>query len=275
VFIRKNKNRSGSYGIQIIEKVGRKNRLVKTMGSARRPEEIELLVNQAKLEMDRLRSQPTLFPSKRDDLVRSIVGSVSNTDVSIVGPKAILDKVYDKIGYGAVDQKGYFRHLVISRLLFPGSKLKTVDYLYRFQQIQISVDTLYKYMDKLHSKHKAQVEQITFKYTQKVLKGKLSIVFYDMTTLYFEVDREDDLRKRGFSKDGKHQNPQIKLGLVVAGSGYPVGYDIFEGNTFEGHTLIPILEQIQTKFAIGSPIVVADAGLLSKKNVAALEEAGY
>lgn len=249
--------------------------MIKTLGSGRSAEELDLLMNQARLEIDRLKSQPSLFPSGKDDLVRSVLGMVSNADISIVGPQEILGKVYDKIGYTALDKDGYFRHLVISRLLFPGSKLKTVDYLLRFQQIQVSVDTLYKYMDKLHGEHKDKVEQITFEHTRKVLRGKISIVFYDMTTLYFEIDREDDLRKKGFSKDGKHQHPQIKLGVVVAEAGYPIGYDIFEGSTFEGHTLIPILEQVSSKFGIDRPIVVADAGLLSKNNIIALEQVQY
>ena len=275
MFIRKNKNRSGSISIQIIEKVGRKNRLLKTMGSGHNEKEIELLMTKAKLEMKKLTKQSSLFFSEGGGELRKILNKLSNRDISIAGPQIILGKVYNRIGYNAVKDKGYFRHLVISRLLFPGSKLKTVDYLYRFQQIQISVDTIYKYMDKLQSKHKEQVEQITFEHTKKVLKGKLSVIFYDMTTLYFETDQEDFIRKKGFSKDGKHQNPQIKLGIVVAEQGYPLGYDIFEGSTFEGHTLIPVLEQIKSKFAIDHPVVVADAGLLSKTNIAALEQASY
>ncbi len=68
-----------------------------------------------------------------------------------------------------------------------------------------------------------------------------------MTTLYFEASDEDDLRKTGFSKDGKHQNPQIYIGLLVGLGGYAIGYDIFEGNIYEGHTLIPFIEKISEK----------------------------
>lgn len=77
-------------------------------------------------------------------------------------------------------------------------------------------------------------------------------MFYDMTTLYFETPDEDDLRKIGYSKDGKHQHPQIKLGFLVGPEGYPLGYDIFEGNIYEGYTLIPFLESIEKKFLIGN-----------------------
>jgi transposase len=96
-----------------------------------------------------------------------------------------------------------------------------------------------------------------------------------MTTLYFEASDEDDLRKTGFSKDGKHQCPQIFLGLLVASGGNPIGYEIFEGNIFEGNTFIPVLEKLAKKFSLGKPIVVADSGLLSEKNRKSLEENGY
>jgi len=96
-----------------------------------------------------------------------------------------------------------------------------------------------------------------------------------MTTLYFEASDEDDLRKTGFSKDGKHQNPQIFIGLLVGIGGYAIGYDIFEGNTYEGHTLIPFLENMSKKFHLGKPVVIADSGLLSKSNITALEDNGY
>ena len=96
-----------------------------------------------------------------------------------------------------------------------------------------------------------------------------------MTTLYFEASDEDDLRKTEFSKDGKHQNPQIYLGLLVGLGGYAIGYDIFEGNIYEGHTLIPTIRKISKKFNLGKPVVVADAGLLSADNIKELAENGY
>ena len=96
-----------------------------------------------------------------------------------------------------------------------------------------------------------------------------------MTSLYFEAEDEDDLRRIGFSKDGKFQNPQIMLGLLVGRGGYPIGYDIFEGNTFEGKTLMPVLERIAGQYDVGKPVVVADAAMLSHKNLTALDQQGY
>ena len=100
-------------------------------------------------------------------------------------------------------------------------------------------------------------------------------MFYDMTTLYFEASDEDDLRKTGFSKDGKHQCPQIYIGLLVGLGGYAIGYDIYEGDIYEGHTLIPFIENISLKFNLDKPIIVADAGLLSNDNIKALEANNY
>jgi transposase len=96
-----------------------------------------------------------------------------------------------------------------------------------------------------------------------------------MTTLYFEASEEDDFRIPGFSKDGKHQQPQIMIGLLVGENGYPIGYELFEGNTAETKTLIPVLETFQKKFNLGKPIVIADAALLSNKNIKALKSEGY
>lgn len=119
------------------------------------------------------------------------------------------------------------------------------------------------------------MEKISFAHTKKICGESISVVFYDMTTLYFEAAEEDDLRKAGFSKDGKHSNPQIFLGLLVAPGGNPIGYEIYEGNIHEGKTLVPLVEKLAKKHGFDHPIVVADAGLLSKKNIKELTEGGY
>ena len=105
--------------------------------------------------------------------------------------------------------------------------------------------------------------------------GCIDVVFYDITTLYFEVAGEDDLRRTGYLKDGKFDCPQILLGLLVTREGLPISYEIFQGDLSEKKTFIPLLKRAQQKFGFPSPIVVADAGLLSRKNIDALVAAGY
>lgn len=274
MFIRKKKNASGSTSVQIISKSTGKYKVVKTIGSSSSEQELQNLCYLGKQELERLSNQPKLFSSEKDILVDQVFDSIKNANIRTVGPEIIFGKIYDHIGFNAIEED-MFRHLVIARLAFPLSKLKTIEYLYRYQGIVHDIDAIYRFLDKLNNELKNQVEQIVFTHTKKVLGGEVSVVFYDMTTLYFEASDEDDLRKTGFSKDGKNQNPQIFLGLLVGLGGHAIGYDIYEGNIYEGHTLIPFLEKISSKFKLDKPIVVADAGLLSKENIKTLEEKNY
>ena len=217
----------------------------------------------------------SLFVEHDDMVVENFVNGITNDHLQIIGTELILGKIYKKIGFPDDGCPNYFKNLVLCRLVYPGSKLKTVDYFKLHLNIDVSVYSVYRFLDELSSKLKPTIEQISFEYTKKILGGSISVVFYDMTTLYFEASEEDDYRIPGFSKDGKHQQPQIIIGLLVSNHGYPIGYQIFEGNTSETKTLIPILEVFQKKFDIDKPIIVADAALLSQKNIDALQENGY
>ena len=141
--------------------------------------------------------------------------------IRIVGPELILGKLFDEIGFNQISEK-LFRYLVLSRICYPDSKLKTVEYLLRHHQQSYDIDAVYRYLDKLGNKHKEQLQTISYNHTLQLFGGELSVVFYDVTTLYFETSQEDELRKIGFSKDGKQQHPQIVLGLLVSAGGYPV-----------------------------------------------------
>lgn len=77
--------------------------------------------------------------------------------------------------------------------------------MYRYQGVLHDIDAIYRFLDKLNNSLKSEVEQIAYSHTLNVLNGDIGIVFYDMTTLYFEASDQDDLRKTGFSKEGKHQ----------------------------------------------------------------------
>lgn len=274
MFVRKNKNRKGGFSIQLVQKVRGKYKLIKTFGTGNTSQQVEFLFQKAKQELHRLSGTQSLFSSKDDAFIESFLKNLRNAQIQVIGPELIFGKIYDHIGFNII-ANDLFRHLVITRLYHPGSKLKTIDYLLRFQGVHKNSDEIYRFLDKLSSELKGDVEQIAFAYTRKVLKGNISMVFYDMTTLHFEAADEDDLRKTGFSKAGKHQHPQIYLGLLVGLEGLPIGYDIYEGNIFEGHTLIPFLKKMEVKFKLNKPVVVADAGLLTSHNIEQLQQQGY
>ncbi|MBN4049731.1 transposase, partial [Bacteroidales bacterium AH-315-N07] len=108
-----------------------------------------------------------------------------------------------------------------------------------------------------------------------ILNNRIAVAFYDITTLYFEASDEDDLRRTGFSKDGKAQNPQILLALLLGVDGQPLAYEVFEGDKYEGHTLIPVVQAFKKKYNLSSLIIVADAGMLSEDNITELIGLNY
>lgn len=275
MFVRKNRNRSSSISVQIISKEHGRYRVVETVGTSKDPDIIAELVLEAKNQINYPSNQIPLFSvlSETDLAIKNFLENMTNLQIHTIGPELIFGTIFDRLGFGII-KDDWFRHIVIARLVYPTSKLKTVDYLYRYLGIRVEVDTIYRFLDKLRDKHKETIEQAAYEYTKRTLKS-ISVVFYDMTTLYFETEDEDDLRKIGFSKDGKFQKPQIMLGLLVGQNGYPIGYDIFEGNTFEGHTLLPTLDNIEKKYGFKKPIVVADAALLSRKNLENLANEKY
>jgi transposase len=271
MFVRKKKNQSGSVSIQVIDK-SKAYRVVKTIGSSKEPEQIRRMFELAKLFIAHRNKQYSLFPKDQQSnaAVLDFVRNVQNSQIRTVGPELILGKIFDQIGFDVIGER-LFRDIVIARLVYPTSKAKTVDYLYRYQGKTISTQSIYRFLDRLNDQYSLQAQQIAYEHSLSILKH-ITVVFYDMTSLYFENEDEDDLRKIGFSKDGKFQNPQIMLGLLVGRNGYPIGYDIFQGNTFEGKTLLPLLRRIEQKYGFGKPVVVADAAMLSNDNIQILEQ---
>lgn len=274
MFVRKKKNKSGVISVQIIDKSNSRYEVIKTIGSSGDQAVVEKLVRQAQEEISKLIRQSSLnFEVERERVfIDTFFEGIEQ--IRLAGPELVLGKLFDEIGFNAIEDE-LFRHLVLTRLVYPVSKLKTVDYLLRHRGVELDIDKIYRYLDKLNAKQKRQVQDISYRHTLKILGNKLAIVFYDVTTLYFEIADEDDLRKTGFSKDGKHRHPQIILGLLVSAGGYPLAYEIFEGNKFEGHTMLPIVEAFKKKYKLKQLVIIADAGLLSDDNVQQLQSKGY
>ena len=258
--------------MQVITKVNGKSKLVKTIGSSLDPLTVAGLVRQGHQFIASFGGQQTLDFSDETALLKSAFQSISSHVE--VGTEMLLGKIFDEIGFRAVGDD-IFRRLVLSRLAYPASKRRTSDYLDKYHNLDYPVQHIYRYMDRFHSSEAERVQQISYEHTKKALGGVVNVVFYDVTTLYFEIDQEDDLRKTGFSKEGKHQNPQVVLGLLVSRNGYPLAYDIFEGNKFEGHTMLPVIDTFKEKYSLEQLVIVADSGLLSSSNIEELQRGGY
>jgi transposase len=246
--------------------------MVHTIGSSFDTEVVQNLVLQGERWINEKKGLVELDFSGQRSSIFQVLERIEKWEVQ--GTEMLLGKIFDEIGFDKIGDK-IFRKLVIGRLVYAASKLKTVDLLAQYNDYYLDVQSVYRYMDKLYNSQKELVQQISYEHTVKVLNQRPSIVFYDVTTLYFEVDQEDSLRKTGFSKEGRHQNPQIVLGLLVSLDGYPLAYEIFEGNKFEGHTMLPVVETFKNKYSLDKLVIIADSGLLSNANVEALQKEGY
>ena len=204
--------------------------------------------------------------------VERVLSNISS--VILNGPQMILDQIYDSIGFNRI-KDDVLRHLVIARVCQPASKSATVEYLKSYFHEDVSLDKIYRYMDKLYNRQRELVQQISVEHTRKILGGSIGLLFYDVTTLYFETGMQDELRTNGFSKDGKTSESQIVLGLLVSADGYPLSYSIFNGAQYEGFTMIPVIDDFIQRFKINDFVIVADSGLLSRSNVELLRQAGY
>jgi len=272
MFIRQKKNKSGVISIQVIDKSNGKYKLLKTIGSSSDKIKINQFLIDAEAWIKKHQGLIEIDFSQTDVLLEQLVGSIQQ--IKIVGIDLLLGKIFTDIGFTAI-KDDLFKKLVLSRLCYPVSKLKTVDYLRRYEGFETNETAIYRYLDKLNTSHKRIVQDISYQHTLKVLNNSLRLVFYDVTTLYFEIEQEDDLRKTGFSKDGKHQQPQIVLGLLVSNGGYPLAYEIYNGKKYEGDTMMPVLNLFKRKYKLQNLVVVADAGLLSNKNIESLQNNGY
>ena len=279
MFVRKKKNASGSISVQIIAKKSGKYKVVETIGCSKDEKEIEELVKIAQQRIKEI--EPNLF-----DYIeyKENKNRLKADNVRIIGDELVFGKIFKDLGclnldFKRLKDKELFKALVISRILYPGSKLYLIDYYRIYKKETIDKNRIYRFLDRLcKTELKDQVEKCVYESTLRKVGGKLVVCFYDVTTLYFESESEDDLRKIGFSKEGKLNRPQIQLGLFTTTEGYPLAYDIYEGNKFEGHTLKENLENFQKRFNLPKehkPIVVADRGMLNRDNLTYLEDNGY
>jgi transposase len=272
MFIRQKKNKSGVISIQVIDKSSVRYKVLKTIGSSSDNLKITELITEAEIWIKKHCGLLEIDFSQADVLLEQLLGNIQQ--IKIVGIDLLLGKLFTDIGFSVV-QDELFKKLVLSRLCYPVSKLKTIDYLRRYENFETNETAIYRYLDKLNASQKNIVQNISYEHTLKVLNNTLQLVFYDVTTLYFEAEQEDDLRKTGFSKDGKHQQPQIVLGLLVSTGGYPLAYEIYNGKKYEGDTMLPVLNLFKRKYKLQNLVVVADAGLLSNKNIESLQKNDY
>ncbi len=197
-----------------------------------------------------------------------------------VGLREALGEVYGRLGWDRVlgarrmSSNRILKEMVLARVAQPLSKRATVRELDRHGDLSLNLDQVYRTMDFLDDGLIDAIRGQSHAAARKLYDEPVSVIFFDTTTLYFESEVEDGLRAKGYSKDGKHHRVQVVFALLVTPDGIPLGYELFPGSSYEGHTLISSLAGLAERYPAARFTVVADAGMISADNERLLQERG-
>jgi len=278
-----------------------KQKIIKHIGIAydeNELEELKLYANRLKIELE-LKSQLPLYSveeveklaekakeekkeqkvkENREDYEVNLLDLIEEDRV-IKGIHDIYGKMYSELGFDKiianptrnVSASKALKEIVMARIANPDSKMGSVEMLEEKFGVNLNLKSVYRMMDKLDDKRIKKLNTLVLNQTKSLLDNKIDVIYFDATTLYFESFTEDEgddaIKKNGYSKDGKFNQPQVVLALLVTKSGLPIGYKAFSGDTFDGHTIIPALKEIQDEFEIDNIVYVADSGMFNKANL--------
>lgn len=266
-FIRKVKTASGATAVQIAYKeYGQIVRIVH-IGSAHNEEELQVLLILAKQKLTS--AQQSLFKESDKSVGSKFKIGLKKSFSGLLFH--VLTEQYEQLGFNKLDDED-FAYLCFARIVEPTSKLDSLRVLADLGINKLSKNRLYRCLERIiKNDYRSNIANICLKYATAT---GITLILYDVTTLYFEVQQEDNYRKPGMSKE-RRLEPQIIIGLLVDQYGFPLGLHSFEGNTAETTTILPVLKHFQTQHNLNNITVVADAAMLSAKNLEALSQAGY
>jgi len=272
-FLRKVPTASGATAVQIVSKVGGRRKILEHVGSAHTAEELAALmaagrqrmaeITETQLELDLEVEQPDDAVSVQAD--RQVVGSASRLLVETIRAS------YQRLGFAdRVDDETFFL-MVLARLVEPTSKIDSLRVLAELGVAPPHHNTLFNALKRSQQRdYRDRIAQACFEHS--VATTGISLLLYDVTTLYFEAEHEDEYRKIGYSKE-RRVDPQIVVGLLVDRAGFPLAIHSFEGNKAETQTMLPVIQDFQARHQIADMVVVADAGMLSESNLADIDAA--
>jgi transposase len=262
--IRELKTTSGHIAVQVIYYRNRKRVIFKHIGSAKDTQELDSLKLVAQDVIDNSVHQISIF----DDVKFDNLLYLDKTDFLGTYYTFLYEAIFElisQIGFAKI-KKQFLLDLVAIRMLEPASKLRSIELLAMYFGIHHRRQSYYQSASQWFDL-KAKIESIVIEFARKTYAFNFDLLFYDVTTLYFETFEEDELRRNGFSKDNKSQQPQILVALMVTKEGFPIAYEIFSGNIFEGHTILPVVKKFIKKHNVKEFTVVADAAMISSTNV--------
>ncbi len=270
--MRKVKTASGATAVQIASKTRGVRTIVEHLGSAHDDAQLAVLVAVARDRIAELRGQgefdlDALLPTPSATAAPTVTGSRSRVLWEV------LEDAYAALGFDAIGDET-FKQLVLARVVEPTSKADT---LRVWAALGVpgtpSLSTVWRTLAR-SIEHDWRGRAAAAAYAHATRAGALTLVLYDVTTLYFEAEYEDGLRKVGMSKE-RRVDPQILVGLLVDAGGFPLEVHAFPGNKGETLTLLPVLDAFRARHGVEELVVVADAGMLSAANLNAVEDAGF
>lgn len=262
--VRKVKTKSGSVAVQVVRYEGHRSIIIKHIGSGKDQAEEAELRKRAFEWIDEQSAQLSLFPAQNQKHL--VVDRGECIGVTHHFAFRFFMGCFDECGLSHLPR--LLLDLAIMRLIEPTSKRRSVELLGYYFGIKYS-QRIYRNIPKL-AVYKDDIEQCAYKVAHQKFDEPFYFVLYDVTTLYFESFKSDEFKIQGFSKDNKSQQPQIVIGLLVTQSGFPLSYQVFAGNTFEGKTMLPIVEKFIQTHPQTKPIIVADAAMLDQERLAEL-----
>ena len=307
MFVRKKKLDGDRTKVQVVKSVRQggsvRQRVLRHVGTATSAGQLERLEGLARFIIEEIRQeggQPAaLFsPTEFVDLLEQSKRAARDPAPSVlelsdghpvrwdwesrvlVGVRDAFGSVYDHLGWGRLfgarrmSANRILRELVLARIAQPESKRSTVRELATHGDLSLNLDYVYRSMDRIGDEQVEAICARSLEVAKTLSVEPLTAVFYDTTTLYFESELEDELRLKGYSKDGKSHRVQVVFALLITAEGLPVGYEVFPGNAYEGNTLVKALEGLERRHAGVRFTVVADAAMINKENQAALQARG-
>jgi transposase len=262
-----------------------RQKVVKHIGTAINPDQLEHLLKLAEEVKDCYVKQ--VSEHEIDNMIKRGLAALqgSRTDILncyttkkyVTSIHDIYGSVYKKMGLTDIiqsksDYADVLKDIVMARIAKPSSKRETCDFMEKSFNIYHSLNKIYRMMDKFDEENTHKMQTTIAEYNKKLLKGKIKMLFYDATTIYFESFTSDDLKNLGYSKDCKFNQPQVILTLLVTEEGLPLGYQLLPGNTYEGHTLMSAIKYWQALYPEQKFVLVADSGMLNEINLEYLEQ---
>lgn len=298
MFVRTKKKDDKRWHVQIVESIrdgaSVKQKIVRSIGVAHSPQEVaqfKKIGEQAIIQLKNAKQPVFAFedpevvyaPKTRrkhvDEKVK--LQNLKEQQRLIEGIPDIFGTIYGQMGAKTLIQgtdkdrqwNEILEACVLARIAEPSSKLATSEILRRDFGMEVPIQKIYRMLDHLAA-HEEEAKKVIAAHTLETVGGKVTLAFFDVTTLYFESIVQDELKSFGFSKDCKFKEVQVMLALLTTDDGLPITYELFAGNTFEGHTLIEVAKILKSKYCIKDVTLVADRGLFSEQNLSLMDSEG-